>query len=94
MACWSSPDIISELKKNDSSLKTVRAELVEALSFSFNALPEEKQPFDKLRANGGGLESLSFGISPSPREGGGAVYLISISTGLPEEIVDHINHFA
>jgi hypothetical protein len=55
--------VIPEPIKNDSSLKTVRAELVEALSFSFNALPEEKQPFDKLRANGDELGSSSFGIS-------------------------------
>jgi hypothetical protein len=38
---------------------SVRAELVEALSFSFETWAEEGQPFDKLRANGGAMAALS-----------------------------------
>jgi hypothetical protein len=43
--------------------KSARAELVEALSFSFSSLPKKKQPFDKLRASGDRFTSLNFALS-------------------------------
>jgi hypothetical protein len=41
---------------------SVRAELVEALPLFFGIVPEEGQPFDKLRANGVGVRPDGVGV--------------------------------
>jgi hypothetical protein len=45
-----------KLKEFGSTLKAVRAELVEALSFLFG-IDQKGQPFDTLRVNGDGFRA-------------------------------------
>jgi hypothetical protein len=45
-----------KLKEFGSTLKAVRAELVEALSFLFD-IDQKEQPFDTLRVNGDGFRA-------------------------------------